>query len=424
MKKARLSKTLFAVLLVSVATLSAWAQGADKLTPFYSFSAYGKGGFDSLGTLAMDSSGNLYGAAAEGGVGSGTIFELSPLASGRWNFQVIDPCENYCVFPLGSLAIDAAGNLYGTTGFGEIFELSNNGSGTWTATYIYSLAADGGAPGPVILDAAGNLYGVNALGGANNLGFVFKLSLVSGTWVLNDLHDFAGPDGSGCCSFSSLIMDSAGNLYGVTPKGGSSSACPSGCGVIFELSNNSGTWSETVLHSFSSTDGAIPEGPLTMASGGKLFGSAGNGGPDGFGVIFELLRQSGAWKFGVVHSFSGGNDGAYPDASLVVDSSGNLYGTTSSGGGGGDLCTLGTSSGCGTAFELTYTGTSWHKSLLHAFTGSVDDGAFPEGLISGGQGNLFGLSTEGGHGGWGIAYELTPKAPSLDGTPQHQEAAK
>jgi hypothetical protein len=352
-----------------------------------------------MGTLAMDSSGNLYGAAAEGGVGSGTIFELSPPASGHWNFQVIDPCENYCVYPIGSLAIDPAGNLYGTTGFGEIFELSNNGSGTWTATDIYSLAADGGAPGPVIIDAAGNLYGVNALGGSNNLGFVFELSLVSGTWVLTDLHDFAGPDGSGCCSLSSLIMDSAGNLYGVTPKGGSSSACPSGCGVVFELSNSSGAWNETVLHSFSNTDGSIPVGPLTMASSGKLFGSASNGGRDNFGAIFELLPQTGAWKFGAVHSFSGGNDGAYPDAPLVIDSAGNLYGTTSSGG----------FSGYGTAFELTYTGATWHKSLLHSFTGSVDDGALPQGLIWGGQSDLFGLATEGGHDGWGIAYELTPK---------------
>jgi uncharacterized repeat protein (TIGR03803 family) len=410
MKKARLSKTLFAVLLVSAATLSAWAQGADKLTPLYSFNAYGKSGFDVMGTLAMDSSGNLYGAAGEGGVGSGTIFELSPQASGGWNFQVIYPCENYCVYPTGSLAIDAAGNLYGSTGYGNIFELSNNGSGTWTATSIYSLASNGASPGPVILDAAGNLYGVNALGGANNLGFVFKLSLVSGTWVLTDLHDFAGPDGSGCCFFlPSLIMDSAGNLYGTTPKGGSSSACPSGCGVVFELSNNSGTWIETVLHSFSSTDGAVPKSPLTIASGGELFGAADDGGPDGFGVIFELRQQSGAWRFGIVDSFRGGDYGAYPDAPLVIDSAGNLYGTTSSGGGGGDLCTLGTTSGCGTAFELTHAGNSWHQSLLHAFTGSVHDGAFPEGLISGGQGNLFGLSTEGGHGGWGIAYELTPK---------------
>jgi uncharacterized repeat protein (TIGR03803 family) len=417
MKKATSFRLVTTILLAFAASQSAWAQGADKITLLNSFSAYGKGGFAVNGTLAMDSSGNLYGAAGEGGlVNGGTIFELSPQESGHWNFQVIFQCDSNpgCENPIGSLAIDQAGNLYGATEFGQIFELSNNGSGTWTATSIYNLAGDGTAPGPVIIDTAGNLYGVNAQGGANNLGFVFELSLVSGTWVLTDLHDFAGPDGSGCCTLSSLIMDSVGNLYGTTPKGGSSTACPSGCGVVFELSNNSGTWSETVLHSFSNTDGALPEGPLTMAAEGKLFGSVENGGPEGFGAVFELLSQSGGWKFGIVHSFRGGNDGAYPDAPLVIDSAGNLYGTTSSGGGGGDLCTLGTSSGCGTAFELTYSGTSWHKTLLHAFTGAVDDGAFPQGLISGGQSDLFGLASEGGREGWGATYELTPKTSGTE----------
>lgn len=418
MKNLSFSKIISAALLLALASLTpqfASAQGTDKETVLYSF--VNSKGRQPLGTLVSDPSGNLYGAAVEGGQNDigGTIFELSPQQSGGWSFQVIYECDTDpgCVAPIGSLAMDMAGNLYGATEFGQIFELSNNGSGIWTNTSVYNLAGNGGSPGPLIIDADGNLYGVNGLGGANNLGFVFQLSPASGTWVLTDLHDFSGLDGYGCCSFSSLTMDSAGNLYGATPRGGTSSACTSGCGVVFKLTNNSGAWTETVLHSFDSADGSAPQGPLAIGSGGKLFGAASNGGPYGVGLIFELEPQAGGWKIGTVYNFSGGIYGATPEAPLILDSDGNLYGTTSFGGSSDSLCSFSTPPGCGTAFELAYNGKSWARVPLHTFTGS-SDGAYPQGLISNGQGGFFGLADSGGQRGYGVAYELTSKTAGAD----------
>ena len=409
MKRFQLSA--IAALLAAMFSLTISARATDKDTILYSF-LRGKG-WNPQGTLLMDSSGNFFGANLNGGsANSGTIFELTPKGGGFYNYAVIYDCASSpsCSAPLGPLVMDAAGNLYGSTLFGEVFELTYTG-GVWTAANLYEFGVSG-APSTVILDPAGNLYGTSGIGGSASKGFVFELSPASGgVWTFTDIHDFTGPDGdeSGCCTYAGLIIDPSGNLYGTTGSGGSSSACTSGCGVVFELTNNAGAWTETVLHSFTGTDGSAPSSPLLMTPNGNLYGSTASSGPGGFGTAFEMRKVSGVWQTGTIHAFSGGADGATPNTALVRDALGNLYGTTLAGGGGGGECISGGGiTGCGTAFELTCTGSGWEKTLLHPFSGLVD-GAFPGGLIVNGSGNLFGVAPAGGHLGWGVAFELSPK---------------
>ena len=223
------------------------------------------GGGIPYGGLLADQDGNLYGANSSGGTGNwGTIFELTPNGQEGWNYSVLYDCGTTldCAVPMGSLAMDQAGNLYGVTYFGNVFEITHSGSEGWTATVLHAFTGglDGNAPSPLILDAAGNLYGTNATGGRDNLGYVFELSISKGRWSVIHLHDFTGRDGAETTNtaggqVAALIQDASGNLYGTTSLGGTSTKCKGGCGVLFELKNDSGKWSETVLHNFTGSDG-------------------------------------------------------------------------------------------------------------------------------------------------------------------------
>lgn len=208
------------------------------------------------------------------------------------------------------------------------------------------------------LDVKGNLYGVANQGGSgfcnSGLGVVFELD---STGTLTVLHTFSGGDGA--YPYSVLLFDDVGNLYGMTESGGSSAVCGGGCGTIFELSpDESGGWSERVLYSFCSlsecADGEEPgTGPLVLDASGNLYGTTYFGGSSGCsrsgcGVVFEL---SPAGKEAALHSFTGGADGKFPVAGLVMDDVGNLYGTTQA---GADLaCAAGYGAGCGIVFRLT-----------------------------------------------------------------------
>jgi uncharacterized repeat protein (TIGR03803 family) len=414
---------LFSILMLAVLFfLSSCAQAADKETSLFFFMKNTTGdnpnGYYPSNKLLMDAAGNLYGATTSGAVGGwGTIFELSPNGSGAYSLTTIIDCSPTCSIPLGSLIMDGAGNLYGTAALGNVFELSPNGLGGFTGSVLYSfngaIGSDlGNAPTPgLVVDSAGNLYGTNQDGGASNQGYVFELSPVSGgTWTLTHVHDFSGSDGA--APYATVIMDQAGNLYGTTNAGGTSTACTGGCGVVFKLTNNAGVWNESVLHSFNEKDGSNPQASLLMDASGNLYGTAGNGGEQNFGVVFELSPVSSGYHYRALYSFvSGDSDGAFPNTSLVMDSSGNLYGTTWSGGGGD--CNFQQDIGCGTAFELARHGNNWKESLLHDFTAG-GDGGFPGGLILGDGGNLFGTTEAGGAAlsTGGIAFKLTsPGAP-------------
>jgi hypothetical protein len=419
----KLSRILTAALLTSTLLLAVFAQAGDKETSLFFFIKNTNGnnpnGYFPSNKLLIDKAGNLYGATNSGATnGVGTIFELSPNGSGGWSLTTLIDCDPICGLPLGSLIMDGLGNLYGTAAFGNVFEVSPNGSGGWTGSVIYSFNGAigsylGNAPTPgLVMDGAGNLYGTNLDGGNNDQGYVFELSPGSGgTWSLTHLHDFSGTDGA--APYATVIMDQAGHLYGTTNLGGSSTKCTAGCGVVFQLTNNSGVWTETVLHNFSGQEGSNPQAALLMDAAGNLYGTAGNGGVRNFGAVFELSLTAGVWHYRSLYSFvSGNSDGAFPNTALVMDGAGNLYGTTWSGGGGN--CNFQQDVGCGTAFELVHNGSKWKESILHIFTAN-GDGGFPGGVILATDGDLFGTTEAGGASlsTGGIAFELSaPPAPA------------
>jgi uncharacterized repeat protein (TIGR03803 family) len=204
-----------------------------------------------------------------------------------------------------------------------------------------------------------------------------------------------------------LISDAAGNLYGTTFWGGTF-----GSGTVYELSHTQGGWRERVLHNFGSgKDGQVPEAGLILDAVGNLYGTTFAGGIYGYGTVFELTA-GGAWREKLLHSFNNVGDGYNPEASLIFDAAGNIYGTTLSGGGSGSCM-----GGCGTVFELTSaTGGGWKEQILHAFTGNGTDGAAPlAGLVFDSLGNLYGTTGSGGayqseFDTGGTAFELTPAA--------------
>jgi uncharacterized repeat protein (TIGR03803 family) len=259
------------------------------------------------------------------------------------------------------LVKDRAGNLYGTTylggmnGLGAVFKI--DAAGKETVLYNFTGGSDGCAPDPgVILDSAGNLYGVTSDGGAgfcnSGYGVVFEVDTAGDETVL---HTFGGSDGAN--PFSALLLDSKGNLYGTTANGGTSDVCDGGCGAVYELSPQSGGgWSETVLHSFCSLSGCVDGekplfGPLAKDAAGNLYGTTTFGGTSrcngsGCGVVFKLDPTG---KETVLHDFTGGSDGAFPEVGLALDGAGNLYGAATS---GGDLNCHAKYGGCGVIFKI------------------------------------------------------------------------
>jgi uncharacterized repeat protein (TIGR03803 family) len=334
--------------------------------------------------------------------------------------------------PGADLISDAAGNLYGTTyyggsfGAGAVFELESHGKGMWVQKVLYSFSAntkDGYEPkSGLILDTAGNLYGTTTHGGAAGGGIAFELiPNGNGGWDEKVLHSFATfnknlKDGS--VPYGGLVLDRAGNLYGTTYYGGSGQ-CQAfettvGCGTVFELTpKGNGNWTETVLYSFSdgTGDGHYCPARLVRDTAGNLYGTTFAGGTSGTacggggcGTVFKLTPGAkGTWSETIVHNFNNdGRDGYEPTTGLIVDKTGNLYGTTPSGGGG---CPGGD---CGVAFELTpRPGGNWTESVLHTFLGSANDGQIPlADLISNKAGNLYGTTLEGGSAFQGAAFEL------------------
>ena len=390
MKRLRMVLTIFS-LLWSMHTMA-----AVKETVLHSLNPSKGDGSGPAGPLFMDKAGNFY-----GGTDSGAVFQLSPKGSGGYNYNVISTC---CEYGLGGFVMDASGNLYGTTYFGNVFELSPTTSGQWAYTLVYGFNVN---VSDLTIDASGNLYGAAAYSGAYGDGYIFELSHASGSWVLTDLFDFNGTDGaegSGAAGFvPGVIFDGQGNLYGATYGGGAS-----GDGVVFKLQNNSGSWSDTVLHNFTGADGANPVAKLVMDASGNLFGTASEGGAHGSGSVFETTLVGSTWVTYDLYDFAGyPNDGAYPDAPLVVASPGILYGVTAAGGPVNE-CTIETSNGCGTAFKMQVYKGHGRETILHGFQ-SAGDGGDPGGVIEDSSGNLFGAAMFGGSRNAGVVFELIPR---------------
>jgi uncharacterized repeat protein (TIGR03803 family) len=303
--------------------------------------------------LIMDAAGNLYGTTTAGGqYGSGVAFELSPSSTG-WTETVLHSFNNSDgTYPYAGLIMDAAGDLYGTTyeggnlacnapyGCGVVFELTNTGSG-WEENVLHSFDdSDGAYPqAALIMGEAGNLYGTTGKGG-NAFGLVFELTKARSGWKEKVLFSFDQTDGF--APWAGVIMDTAGRLYGTTNSGGPNE---NGYGVVFRLSPSTAGWMETSLLNFNYIDGANPVAGLIMGAAGDLYGTTFAGGKASSGVVFRLSHSSTGWKATVLHSFCSQTncaDGEYPDAGVIMDTAGNLYGTTENGG-----------NGQGVVFELT-----------------------------------------------------------------------
>lgn len=270
---------------------------------------------------------------------------------------------------------------------------------------LYNFNASNANPSSgLIIDASGNAYGTT-FNGNDGYGTVYELSPKTGYHLL---YKFTHNDLGGVHPQGDLVLDSAGNVYGTTVDGGANkSACAgAGCGVVFELSppSNGGLWTETVLYSFCSqpncADGANPEASVIFDSAGNLYGTTENGGDLGIGAVFELSSGlGGSWTEKVIYGLDEG--GRNPTSGLLFDSLGNLYGTMQGGDENG-----------GMVFELSPSGQTWQFSALYAFDGlNGTDGYDPAaGVIFDLSGNLYGTTAAGGAAGFGTVYELTPNA--------------
>lgn len=318
--------------------------------------------------------------------------------------------------PYAGLVFDKAGNLYGTTELGgtnnqgTIFEIAPNSNGTWTETVLYNFTGgpDGGQPyGSLVFDTSGNLYGTTNFGGSSNCnmgcGTVFELTPGSGGWTETMLYTFTGGS-DGREPSARVRLDAAGNLYGTTLQGGNiGSVCSAGCGTVFELVHGSSGWSESVLYAFQGgSDGASPYDGLTFDPAGNLYGTTYAGGAAASGTIFKLAPGSSGWTESALHAFNGGHDGKYPFGDLIVDASGNLYGTAFQGG-----------AGYGVVYELSPSSNGgWRERVLHSFY-NTPAGNPVAGLVLDPTGNLYGTTMLGGNqsscgGGCGALFELTP----------------
>jgi uncharacterized repeat protein (TIGR03803 family) len=358
-------------------------------TVLHSFGASSTDGNVPYAGLIMDTSGNLYGTTTLGGANNvGTVFKISTSGT-ETMLHSFGAGSTDGQHPDAGLVMDSAGNLYGTTLFGgannvgTVFKISTSG----TESTLYSFGAsstDGkGTYAGLIMDSAGNLYGTTYEGGANNKGTVFKIS-ASGTESI--LYSFGASSTDGEYSYAGLIMDSAGNLYGTTEFGGANDE-----GTVFKISA-SGT--ESILYSFgaSSTDGVQPYAGLIMDSAGNLYGTTVDGGAKNAGTVFKI-SVSGTES--ILYSFGASStDGEVPQGGLIMDSAGNLNGTTSKGG----------ANSTGTVFKISASGV---ESILYSFGASSTDGVWPEvGLIMDSSGNLYGTTSIGGANNEGTVFKI------------------
>jgi uncharacterized repeat protein (TIGR03803 family) len=336
--------------------------------------------------------------------------------------------QNNCIDgsnPEAGLVLDQKGNLYGTTyyggpsscegvGCGLVFKVGPKGK----ETALYNFCAqrdctDGALPlAGLIFDQKGNLYGTTQAGGAHGYGVVFKLTPEGKETVLYSFcaHTKAAVCTDGASPHAAVVFDQKGNLYGTTTGGGAH-----GYGTVFKLTPKG---REAVLYSFCAqnncTDGEYPYAGVVLDLTGNLYGTTSSGGAfercedaSGCGVVFKLTPKG---KYTVLHNFcaqTNCTDGEYPYAGVVFDQRGNLYGTTVEGGHSDISCG---SYGCGVVFKLTPKG---KETVLYSFCAQSNctDGAAPyAGLVFDKEGSLYGTTAGGGLCALcGVVFKLTPK---------------
>ena len=292
------------------------------------------------------------------------------------------------------------------------------GVGTFNVLHNFTNDLDGSYPyAGLIMDKAGNLYGTTTSGGAAGYGTVFRLTSKGSGWVFTPLYSFQGGN-DGANPEAKVTIGPDGSLYGTTQAGGGSGCGGSGCGTVFRLAPSPTActtalcpWTETVLYRFTGgSDGAFPVAEVVFDHAGNLYGTTYSGGQYNNGTVFELTPSGSGWTEKAIYSFIGGTDGQNPDAGLVFDPAGNLYGVTTAGG----------QTGNGTVYQLTPSGSGWTASVLYAFQGGTDGSAPSASLVRDQAGNLYGTSSAAvyelspANGGWAfsVLYTLTSTFPT------------
>jgi len=335
----------------------------------------GTNGAGPLAGMTFDSAGNLFGTTPAGGAnGNGVVFEV-PV-----NGRAITALASFVdAEPTGRIAVDSAGNVFGTTesggtsGFGSVWEVL---AGSHAVTTLASFnGVNGKFPeGGMVRDSDGNLFGTASAGGANDMGVVFKLP--QGGSAIVPVASFDGTHGS--TPLAGVTLDAAGNIYGVTASGGTDDE-----GTVFSILH--GTSKIATLASFNGDNGSGPGDPLTLDSGGTLFGTTQFGGPSSSGEIFEVVKGSG--EITVIGDFDDSTNMAGPSGGLSMDKDGNLYGTASNG-----------ANDQGALFELFH-GEHRIRNLFDFNFTDADEAigdAAPGGVLVDSGGNLFGASEYGG----------------------------
>jgi len=388
-----------AAAVIVTLNLAGFASAEPVLETLYAFTGGADGSFPAAG-LVQDRAGNLYGTTQFGGNRTcpapdcGVVFKLAPNEDGTWTQSVLyafnGPDGSQ---PLARLILDREGNLYGTTqsggdfscglgsGCGTVFKLAETG----TLTVLHTFRdADGRQPlAGLIRDPEGNLYGTTYLGGRQNSGTIFKLDKDGNQTVL---YNFGPQDPAGYYPYAGLIHDAAGNLYGTTNIGSSLLGKDWGC--VFKLKKDG---KMDVLYSFiGGEDGAYSTAGLIRDGARNFCGTTSAGG--GNGTVFKLDKDGNET---VLYSFTGGADGSSPYAGLVRDPEDNLYGTTQYGG----------PRNRGALFKLDKDG---NFTVLHTFTGGLDGGNPKGDLIIDSAGNLYGTTYVKGRFDSGTVFKLTP----------------
>lgn len=401
------------IVLIMTVALSLAAK-AQTFTVLYSFKGPPDGGLPLSGVI-RDSAGHLYGTNYYGGAyGYGTVFEIDTHGKETVLYSFAGGSDG--ANPVGGLARDAAGNLYGATdeggnpdcGYGytcgTVYKVDT--SGRETVLYRFGGLPDGhSADSSLIVDKAGNLYGTTEAGGDNGCnpgygcGIVFKIDKHGRETIL---HTFTGTrELDGAFPYAGFVADARGYLYSTTTLGGAP-AClaqdhpetTGGCGTVFRIDK---LGKEMVLHRFSASIGGLsPSFPVILDRHDNIYGTAQYGGSGYNGVVFTLNRRG---QEKVLYNFS--YDEGFPCAGLVRDERENFYSTTCEGGYSYE----------GTVYKLDKAG---NKTVLHTFSG-YSDGGFPAGtLVMDERGNLYGAARDGGvdgcgqYNGCGVVFKITP----------------
>jgi uncharacterized repeat protein (TIGR03803 family) len=273
---------------------------------------------------------------------------------------------------------------------------------TETVLYSFQGGADGAYANGGVIEVNGRLYGTTVYGGTYNEGTVYELRHTKAGWTKKTLHNFSFHGNYGGEPQAGLVADRAGNLYGVCFVAAYG-------GAVFKLSPGpKGRWRFTVIHLFIENEGSGPYGGLVIDDSGNLYGTTVAGGTNecfghGCGTVFELSPSGGGWVLTTLHDFDG-VDGLGPMSTLYRDDRGSLYGNTETGG-------LGSYCGgmaCGVVFELSRSGDGWKFADLYSFDYNSAGGNPIGPMVMDREGNLYGTNQDDGTGGYGVVYKLTP----------------